>query len=224
MKAKSLVVILAAAMAAGCASQGPEQQGERRTSKTAIGTGIGAVAGAAIGAMTSNKSGRGKAVLTGAAVGAAAGAGTGYVMDRQEQKMRERMANSGVQVKRDGDALNLTIPGNISFATGSSALTPNFYPVLDKVATTLAEYPDTNVQIVGHTDSTGTAAVNQELSRNRANAVALYLGQQGIAPARMQAQGVGATLPAFDNVTASGRAGNRRVEIKIVPLKAAASR
>src|ERR1022692_1723083 len=136
--------------------------------------------------MTSNKSGRAKGMLTGAAIGAAAGGGVGYAMDKQEAKMKQQMANSGVQVKRDGDNLNLVIPGNISFNSGSAALTPSFYPVLDKVAETLREYPDSQVQIVGHTDSTGAADLNQSLSQNRAQSVSIYLGGRGIQTGRMQ--------------------------------------
>jgi outer membrane protein OmpA-like peptidoglycan-associated protein len=201
----------------GCATTDANNESEG-TSKTIKGAGIGAAAGAVIGAMTSNKSGRAKGVLTGAAVGAAAGAGTGYMMDKQEAKMKEKMANSGVQVKRDGDTLNLVIPGNISFSSGSAALTPSFYPVLDKVAETLGEYPDTQVQIVGHTDSTGSADLNQRLSQNRASAVSLYLGGKNVQTSRMQSAGMGPSVPVASNATADGRAQNRRVEIKIIPL------
>lgn len=213
-----MALCVAVAIAAtGCASTDStnDQQGSNKTAK---GAGIGAAAGAIVGAMTSNKSGRAKGVLTGAAVGAAAGAGAGYMMDKQEAKMKEKMANSGVQVKRDGDTLNLVIPGNISFSSGSAALTPSFYPVLDKVAETLREYPETQVQIVGHTDSTGSSDLNQRLSQNRANTVSLYLGGKGVQAARMQATGMGPSVPAASNDTADGRAQNRRVEIKIIPL------
>lgn len=212
-----LALCVAVAVATtGCASTDANK--EQGASKTAKGAGIGAAAGAVIGAMTSNKSGRAKGVLTGAALGAAAGAGTGYMMDKQEAKMKEKMANSGVQVQRDGDTLNLVIPGNISFNSGSAALTPSFYPVLDKVAETLSEYPDTQVQIVGHTDSTGSAELNQRLSQNRASTVALYLGGKGVQTTRMQSTGMGPSVPVASNDTAAGRAQNRRVEIKIIPL------
>lgn len=201
---------------AGCTTTDPNT-GEQKASDASKGAGIGAVAGAVLGAMTSNKSGRAKGVLTGAALGAAAGGGAGYLMDKQEAKMKQQMANSGVQVKRDGDNLNLIIPGNISFNSGSAALTPSFYPVLDKVAETLREYPDSQVQIVGHTDSTGAADLNQSLSQNRAQSVSLYLGGKGVQPARVQTSGMGSSVPVASNATPDGRAQNRRVEIKIIP-------
>jgi len=208
---------LIGALVVGCTTTDP-QTGQAKASDATKGAGIGAAAGALLGAMTSNKSGRAKGMLTGAALGAAAGGGAGYLMDKQEAKMRAQMANSGVQVQRQGDALNLTIPGNISFASGSASLTPNFSPVLDKIAQTLAEYPDTQVQIVGHTDNTGPDDLNQRLSQNRANAVSLYLGGKGIQPGRMQTEGMGSSMPVASNTTPDGRAQNRRVEIKIVPL------
>jgi outer membrane protein OmpA-like peptidoglycan-associated protein len=112
------------------------------------------------------------------------------------------------------------VPGAISFATNSAQLTPNFYSSLNQVAGSLKEYADSNVQIIGHTDSTGPAALNQQLSVNRANAVVVYLSAQGIEPTRMQALGMGPSQPVADNRTSEGRAQNRRVEIKIIPREA----
>lgn len=218
MKLKLMALVVSIAVASGCANVGNEPENSK-TKKTAQGAAIGAAAGAAIGAMTSNKSGRGKGVATGAAIGGLLGAGTGYaVADRQEKAMRERMEKTGVQVDRQGDVLNLRIPGNISFASGSAALQPSFYSVLDSVALTLSEYPETQIQIVGHTDSVGSGDANQRLSRDRATAVSLYLGGKGIAPARMQAEGMGASMPIAANSIAEGRAQNRRVEMRIIPI------
>jgi outer membrane protein OmpA-like peptidoglycan-associated protein len=208
----------------GCTSSNPysqkgrEQTGdEQKTSNTAIGAGVGAVAGAALGALTSSKHDRNRGLLTGAVVGGALGGAVGYRADKQEAQLRERLANSGVAVERQGDTINLVVPGAISFATNSAQLAPDFYASLNQVAGSLKEYPDSTVQIVGHTDSTGPAAYNQQLSVNRANAVVVYLGAQGIDPARMQSLGMGPSQPVADNGTTEGRARNRRVEIKIIP-------
>jgi outer membrane protein OmpA-like peptidoglycan-associated protein len=215
-----IVIIAAAIVATGCTSTNP-YSGEQKTSNTAIGAGVGAVAGAALGALTSSKKDRNRGLLTGAAVGGALGGAVGYRADRQEAQLRERLANSGIEVERHGDTINLVVPGAISFETNSAQLAPGFYQSLNEVAGSLKEYPDTTVQIVGHTDSTGPAAYNQQLSVNRANAVVLYLGAQGIVPARMQVHGMGSSQPIADNRTVEGRAQNRRVEIKIVPREAA---
>jgi outer membrane protein OmpA-like peptidoglycan-associated protein len=205
----------------GCASPNPyaggPQGGDKKTSNTAVGAGVGAVAGAALGALTSSKHDRNRGLLTGAVVGGAIGGAVGYRADKQEAQLRERLANSGVAVERQGDTINLVVPGAISFATNSAQLEPDFYASLNQVAGSLKEYPDSTVQIVGHTDSTGAAAYNQQLSVNRANAVVVYMSAQGIEPARMQALGMGPSQPVADNGTVEGRARNRRVEIKIVP-------
>jgi outer membrane protein OmpA-like peptidoglycan-associated protein len=210
----------------GCATTNPysseQKGGEQTTSKTAVGVGVGALAGAALGALTSSKHDRSRGLLTGAAVGGAIGGAVGYRADKQEAQLRERLANSGVAVERQGDTINLVVPGAISFATNSAQLTPDFYASLNQVAGSLKEYPDSSVQIVGHTDSTGPADFNQQLSVNRANAVVVYLSAQSIDPARMQALGMGPSQPVADNQTREGRAQNRRVEIKIIPRETAA--
>lgn len=215
-KSAILVGAVCAALLGGCATTDPNT-GERKVSNTAQDAGIGALAGAVIGGLTSSKKDRTKGVLTGAAVGGAIGGAYGYHVDKQEAELRRKLANSGVEVQRQGDTINLVVPDNISFATGSAQLTPDFYGPLNQVADSLKQYPDTTVQIVGHTDSTGSAAFNQTLSQNRANAVVVYLTAQGVQPQRMQALGMGESQPIASNGTAEGRARNRRVEIKILP-------
>lgn len=221
--ATSMMGVIAMGSLTACTAPNPyrnggeQKTGEQKTSKTAIGAGVGAVAGAALGVLTSGKHDRGRGALTGAAVGGAIGGAVGYRADKQEAQLRERLANSGVAVERQGDTINLVVPGAISFATNSAQLTPDFYVSLNQVVGSLKEYADTTVQIVGHTDSTGPAAFNQQLSVNRANAVVVYLSAQGIEPARMQALGMGPSQPVADNRTSEGRAQNRRVEIKIIP-------
>ena len=208
--------IVSAALLTGCTTTDPNT-GEQKASHTAKDAGIGAIAGAILGAATSSQHDRTKGILTGAAIGGGIGAAVGHHTDQQEAELRRKLENSGVEVQRQGDTINLVVPSAISFATNSAQLTPNFYESLNKVAASLRDYPDSTVQIVGHTDSTGAAAYNQPLSVNRANAVVVYLSAQSVAPERMQALGMGASQPIADNKTAAGRAQNRRVEIKIIP-------
>lgn len=208
--------LLSAALLTGCMTTDPNT-GEQKVSHTSKDAGIGAAAGAILGAVTSGNHDRGRGALIGAALGGGIGAAVGHHSDKQEAELRKKLENSGVEVQRQGDTINLIVPSAISFATNSAQLTPNFYASLNKVGASLKDYPDSTVQIVGHTDSTGAAAYNQQLSVNRANAVVMYLSAQGVEPARMQAVGMGATQPIADNNTVEGRAQNRRVEIKIIP-------
>lgn len=211
-----LASLVSCALVAGCTTTDPNT-GERKASNTAKDAGIGAIAGAVLGAATSSHKDRTRGVLTGAAIGGTIGGVVGHRADKQEAELRDKLANSGVEVQRQGDTINLVVPGAISFDTNSAQLAPNFYESLNKVATSLKQYPDSNVQIVGHTDSTGAASYNQQLSVNRANAVVVYLSAQGVEQSRMQAVGMGASQPVADNKTIEGRAKNRRVEIKIIP-------
>lgn len=211
-----LASFVSCALVAGCTTTDPNT-GERKASNTTKDAGIGAIAGAVIGAATSSHKDRTRGLLTGAAVGGTIGGVVGHRADKQEAELRDKLANSGVEVQRQGDTINLVVPGAISFDTNSAQLAPNFYESLNKVAASLKQYPDSTVQIVGHTDSTGAASYNQQLSVNRANAVVVYLGAQGVEQSRMQAVGMGASQPVADNKTIEGRAKNRRVEIKIVP-------
>lgn len=208
--------VISVALLSGCTTTDPNT-GERKASHTTKDASIGAVAGAVLGGLTSSKQDRNRGVLTGAVLGGAIGGAVGHHADKQEAELRDKLANSGVNVQREGNTINLIVPGAISFETGSAQLAPNFYTSLNKVASSLKEFPDSTIQIVGHTDSTGPAALNQQLSVNRANAVVIYLTAQDIAPQRMQALGMGPSQPIADNRTAEGRAQNRRVEIKIIP-------
>lgn len=208
--------IVSAALLIGCTTTDPNT-GEQKASHTTKDAGIGAAAGAILGAVTSSKHDRAKGALIGAALGGGVGAAVGHHTDQQEAELRKKLENSGVEVQRQGDTIKLVVPSAISFATNSAQLTPNFYASLNQVATSLKDYSDSTVQIIGHTDSTGAVAYNQQLSVNRANAVVVYLSAQGVAPERMQAVGMGASQPIADNKTVEGRAQNRRVEIKIIP-------
>ena len=202
----------------GCESVDP-YSGERKTSNTAKGAGIGAVAGAVLGAAASSKKDRGRGALTGAVVGGAIGGGAGKYMDNQEAKLRQRLQGTGVQVQRDGDNLNLIMPGNITFATSRAEIRSDFYDVLGSVALVLKEFNKTNVLVSGHTDSTGSDIVNQQLSEDRANSVRMYLINQKVASSRLQANGYGSRSPIASNNTEEGRQANRRVEIQLTPIE-----
>ncbi|GGB53547.1 OmpA family lipoprotein [Oceanisphaera marina] len=192
--------------------------GERETSKAAIGGGLGALAGAVIGGATASSSDRKKGILIGAASGAALGGGVGYYMDVQEAKLRDQMRGTGVSVTRNGDNIVLNMPSSITFAVDSADLSPSFYNTLSGVAMVLKEYEKTYVNVVGHTDNTGSASHNQALSERRAASVGQFLISQGAAANRFNIRGVGFNQPVASNNTADGRAQNRRVEITLSPM------
>lgn len=189
--------------------------GEQEASNTGKGAGIGAVGGAIIGAIAG---GSRKSVLLGAGVGALAGAGVGAYMDKQEDKLREQLRNTGVSVTRVGDDIILNMPGNITFATNSSDITSGFYPVLNSVTLVVNEFEKTYIDITGYTDSTGSAEYNLQLSEKRAQSVADYLIGQQVLPQRIVTRGMGLNNPIASNDTPEGRASNRRVEIKLSPI------
>ena len=180
-----------------------------------IGAGIGAVAGLLSGHDAVERRQR---ALVGAGVGGLAGGAIGVYQDRQEAVLRQRMAGTGVQVNREGDNITLNMPGNVTFAFNSSNLDPKFYSVLDNVASTLAEYNQTVVEVAGHTDNVGSDAYNQTLSVQRATSVANYLQGKGVNRERLITTGAGESRPIASNDTDAGRAQNRRVEITLVPV------
>ena len=211
----------AALILAGCTTN--PYTGEQQLSKTAIGGGVGAAAGAAtgaiVGALASKKSGKGakKGALIGAALGTIAGLGVGAYMDKQEAELRRKLAGTGVRIVREGNDIRLVMPSDITFDVDRADVKPQFYRTLNAVAIVLNAYPETDVLIAGHTDSTGSDAYNQRLSEARAAAVMHYLVSQGVNPQRMDARGFGERYPIADNRTEQGRAMNRRVEIRIRP-------
>jgi len=191
--------------------------GEREVSKTGKGAAIGAVVGGLAGAATGHRD-RTKRVLIGAGIGALAGGAVGAYMDRQEAKLRQELAGTGVSVTRSGDNLILNMPGNVTFRTDSADVNSNFYPVLRSVGLVLKEFEKTVIEISGHTDSTGNLQYNQSLSERRAASVAAYLQSQGVNNMRFIVQGFGPNRPVADNQTENGRQSNRRVELVLVPL------
>ena len=198
----SAVIVLAT----GCASMDDTQR------RTATGAGIGALAGAVIGSATGGSAG------TGAVVGAGAGALGTYIwsqnMERQTRNMTRATQGTGIAVTQTADnQLMLNIPSDISFAVGRSDIQPNFAPVLDQFAEGLRNNPYTDVRIVGHTDSTGSDAINNPLSMDRAASTRNYLTARGVDGRRIAIDGMGERHPIATNDTAEGRARNRRVEI-----------
>jgi outer membrane protein OmpA-like peptidoglycan-associated protein len=191
--------------------------GEKKVSNTAIGAAIGAAAGA-VGGIIVGGSNKRKAALIGAGIGTVVGGGVGFYMDQQEKKLREQLQGTGVQVVRDGDNIILNMPGNITFDTDSSMVKADFMDVLHSVSLVLDEYEKTYVDVMGHTDSTGSDTYNMQLSQNRAQAVASVLTQKGVEPVRLVVRGYGEQYPIASNDTASGRAQNRRVEIALSPV------
>ncbi|MFA5677216.1 MAG: OmpA family protein [Pseudomonas sp.] len=217
MKIKALIAVSAcAAVLAGCTNN--PYTGEREAGKAGVYGGGGAVAGALIGAATSSKDDRAKGALIGATVGGAAGAGYGYYVDRQEQRLRQELTGTGVQVVRNGDNLQLIMPGNITFASSSSDISSSFFPTLNSLVKVFKEFDKNGIDIVGHTDSTGSLELNMRLSQDRATSVASYLTGQGVSGARISSRGVGPSQPIASNDTTAGRAQNRRVEINLRPL------
>ena len=212
--------VAALVVTTGCTTLDPYTR-EEKTSSATKGALIGAAAGAVVGLVSGDDAvERRQRALIGAGVGALAGGSIGYYMDRQEAELRAELEGTGVSVARIGDNVTLVMPGNVTFATNSSDLSPAFFDVLNSVAKVLAEYDKTIVEVAGHTDSTGSDAYNQTLSERRAASVASYLNGHGISSQRVITIGMGESRPVADNSTDSGRQANRRVEITMVPLTA----
>ncbi len=201
----------------GCSTINP-YTGEKQTAKATSGAVIGGAVGAILGAATGDKESRKKRALKGAGVGAIAGGGVGYYMDTQEAKLREKLESTGVSVTRNGDNIILNMPSAITFDVNSSALKANFFSVLDSVNLVLKEYKSTLVTVAGHTDSSGADDYNMRLSQQRAQTVATYLNNNGVATERLAAVGYGESQPVASNDTAEGKARNRRVEITLDPI------
>ncbi len=193
------------------------ETGEKKLSKAAIGAGAGAAGGALLGALVGGKKKRTE-VIVGAGIGAIAGGAIGVYMDNQEKKLREQTAGTGIEVTRVGDELKLNLPDGVTFDVDSAIVKSNFHPTLDKVANVLAEYNQTYIDVLGHTDATGSDTYNMTLSQRRADSVANYLAGRGVQRARMGTQGMGESQPIATNDTAAGRALNRRVEIRVTPV------
>ncbi|WP_223651740.1 OmpA family protein [Hymenobacter psoromatis] len=193
---------------------GVRKDGMNKTTKGGL---LGAGGGAAAGALIGGLFGGGKGTAIGAILGAAAGGTTGALigrkMDKQAAELQRNMA--GAKVERVGEGIKITFDSGILFDTNSANLRAASTADIDKLSTTLKEYPDTNILVEGHTDNTGTDAINQPLSENRAQSVATALTADGVAGSRVTTKGYGSSQPVADNTTDAGRQANRRVEIAI---------
>ncbi|WP_374601849.1 OmpA family protein [Niveibacterium sp.] len=220
MQPTRLTCLLAGASIAlgACATMDESSQ------EKAKGAGLGALGGAAAGALIGAVTGSDK-VGRDAAIGAAVGAAGGYIwsshMEKQKREMEKATAGTGVSVSQTSDnQLKLEVPGDFSFDTGRADIKPNMRPVLDRFATTLNENRATHIRIIGHTDNTGSDAVNDPLSLNRAASTRDYLADRGVASNRISIDGRGERNPIASNDTAEGRARNRRVEIFVAEAAA----
>ncbi|SEL96310.1 Outer membrane protein OmpA [Syntrophus gentianae] len=216
MRKKGIAVLLCMLLLTGCAAM----ESQSKTTKGAVyGTAGGAAAGAVIGQVIGHST---KGTLIGAAIGAAVGglggAAVGKMMDNQEKEMRGALATSeAASVSREGNLLAVTFKGDVTFDTNSAEVRPGLYSEINRVAGVLTQYPDTLIQVEGHTDSVGSDAYNMDLSKRRANAVKNLLVQRGVSENRIETIGYGKTMPVATNTTEAGRQMNRRVEIKIAP-------
>ncbi|MBZ0215481.1 MAG: OmpA family protein [Fimbriimonadaceae bacterium] len=217
MKKLVTVAVSSAFLLAACTTD--PFTGEQKASNTAVGAGLGALVGAGLGALIAKDSRQG--ALIGAGVGALAGGTIGSYQDRQEAALRAQLQSTGVSVTRVGNDIILNMPDNVTFDVARSEIKSEFYPVLNSVTAVLREYSQTLVDVIGHTDSDGSAESNLKLSQERADSVTLYLLGQQIDPRRLSSFGVGETEPVAPNNTSAGKAQNRRVEIRIVPLTGA---
>jgi outer membrane protein OmpA-like peptidoglycan-associated protein len=206
---KVLLTVLMISMLSACATT-DAYTGEQKVRKSVKYGAIGGIVCGLIGATRNGRSARN------AAAGCAAiGAGVGAYMDHQEAELRRELEGTGVRVVRQGDQIQLVLPGNITFNTDEYSIKSDFYPVLNSVAKVLYKYKDTALDIVGFTDSQGSDEYNYKLSFERANSVKNYLANQQIDPARLNTFGEGEKNPIADNNTARGREQNRRVELYI---------
>ena len=210
---KTSLVIVLTLLVQSCTTINP-YTGQQQTSRAVQYGAIGAVVCGLIGASESGQRARNAAAGCGAI-----GAGVGAYMDVQEAELREELQGTGVQVIRDGDRLDLIMPGNVTFDSNEYTIRSEFYPVLDSVSTILYKYTDTQLQINGHTDSTGALVFNYSLSDRRASSVASYLSSRGVDQSRVFTRGLGPDQPIANNDTPSGRASNRRVELQIVAVQ-----
>jgi len=225
MRVKSHFVVIVMALAvgiAGCASKG-EYGEDRKMSQTEKGAIYGAAAGAALGALVSKN--RTKGALIGAVGGGLAGGAVGSYMDSQRKDFEKQLApelNAGsiTLEKKPNNVLVVSMTSDTSFDVNSATIKNSFQPSMLKIAKIVNQYGKTHLTIVGHTDSTGSEAYNQQLSERRAKSVEDYLLKKRVAPQRLAVLGKGESMPRADNRTAEGRKLNRRVEIIIEPVVA----
>ena len=218
-KIMSSVAIISLLGASACVTD--PNTGEQKISRTAIGAAVGGTLGYLLGGAIGGTGAR----IAGAGILGTAGAVVGKQFDDQIKELDEQTAGSGVDVEEvgDQDAILVRLPDGVTFATGSASINPGFYPTLDSVADSLIKYPNSLIDVYGFTDTTGSDALNQRLSEQRAQAVADYLAARGVARSRLATQGFGERYEYLRVKTGDNVAEplNRRVEIKIIPISQA---
>lgn len=193
----------------------PSRLGVNNTTKTEQSALFGSIVGAGIGALTSNN--KAKGALIGGALGAIGGGVVGNNLQQQENELRAQLASDEITIVNTGDRLIVSLPDDITFDTDSSSVRSALRLDLNTVAANLLRYPDSTVQIIGHTDSDGEAAYNAKLSQQRASSVSEVLHGGGVTLERLQISGRGEEQPLASNLTEEGKAKNRRVEIVVIP-------
>ncbi|SMO68085.1 OmpA family protein [Ruegeria faecimaris] len=201
---------------AGCTDPGTLNLPSDPNQNTKQGALLGGLVGAGVGAIA-NDSDPLLGALAGGAIGAAGGGLIGNQLDRQAAELRQQLANDGITIVNAGDRLIVTVPNDITFDTDSSTVRPALRSDLVRVGQNLVRYPNSAVQVIGHTDSDGEASYNQALSERRARSVADVLQANGVNGARISTIGLGENRPAASNLTPEGKARNRRVDIEIIP-------
>ncbi len=220
MKIKLISISLVSVVAlTSCQTTNP-YTGARQNSRATSGAIIGGLIGAGLGSLTGSDSGeRRRRAMVGAGIGALSGGIMGDYMDQQEATLRKQLDGTGVSVTRNGNNLTLNMPGDITFSTDSSSISPGAAKTLDSVGIVLAKYNRTLVDVTGHTDNIGARNYNYRLSERRANSVANYLRERGVVPQRLYVSGRGPDKPIVSNNSASNRQLNRRVTIHLRPLR-----
>lgn len=220
MKTRISLLLASAGVIAVSACTDPYGSTGTGLSKTQQGALAGAVVGGVLGATRDDdKNDQGRDAARGALIGAALGGGIGALLDRQQKSLQQSLNNPNIQVVNHGNYLSVTMPESTLFAVDSTAVGAQGQNDLYTIARNLQQYPDSNIQVIGHTDSTGSAAYNQDLSERRARSVAGILTAGGVSSARVTTAGRGASQPVASNDTVAGRAQNRRVQILIIPTK-----
>lgn len=214
LKAIALSCIVVVAVTGCQTTRQNAMTGETETNAKTKGAITGCLGGAIIGAIAND----GKGAAIGCAGGGAVGFGVGAYMDNQEEVLRQELVNSGVQVKRVGDQIQLVLDSDITFASGKADVSPAIAPSLRSIAKVMNEFDETMIVVSGHTDSTGSEEYNQRLSEIRAQSVQTELNRAGVGRNRTSVEGYGEMKPLCDNKTAAGRSCNRRVELMIVPM------
>lgn len=207
---RTVVALLSASLLAACQQGAGYQQNPR----TYQGAGAGAAIGGLLGSMESSKH-----AAVGAGIGALAGGAIGQYMDRQEATMRQQLQGTGIEVQRQGDDILLNIPNNVTFDFDSARIWSQAEGTLNSLAGVLNQYPETMIDVIGYTDNVGSETYNQKLSERRAQAVANKLRDFGVASQRMMVLGRGESQPVASNEAEAGRAQNRRVEVRVKPMR-----